>query len=96
MALPVTETVGSKKKEQKSLETGQDCEKKDENVKEKKKKPIEKENQKPKQETPALAPEVENPPIVGTEKVKLREKQFEIIQKSADMWIVCRFSVFVS
>ncbi|MCI82781.1 hypothetical protein A2U01_0104055, partial [Trifolium medium] len=35
--------------------------------------------------SPALAPKVVNPPIAETEKVKLREKQFEVIQKRSDL-----------
>ncbi|XP_004489649.1 multiple C2 domain and transmembrane region protein 14 [Cicer arietinum] len=102
LAVTVTETAGDgdekkeDKAEEKLLETGQDGDKKEENVKEEEKKeqekePKEEENQKPTEETPATGPspaptpEVENPPIAETEKVKLKENQFEIIQKSANL-----------
>ncbi|GAU44574.1 hypothetical protein TSUD_139470 [Trifolium subterraneum] len=86
---PVTESAGDTEKKE---ENSEEKKKEEETKKE--------ENQKPKEETPAekapapavtpapapaAAPEVVNPPIAETEKVKLKEKQFEVIQKRSDL-----------
>ncbi|CAK8533057.1 unnamed protein product [Lathyrus sativus] len=113
--LPVTETAGDEKKEEKAEEKPQEKvtetagdEKKEEKEKAEEKPPetvteaagdekkeeapnpvVTTENQKPKEETPAPAvppaAEVVNPPIAETEKVKIKEKQFEITQKRAEL-----------
>ncbi|WJX25442.1 hypothetical protein P8452_14480 [Trifolium repens] len=93
--LPVTESAGDDKKEEKAEKVEEKPPKKEEEKKEETK---QEENQKPKEETPAEktttpaaavtpapAPETVNPPIAETEKVKLKEKQFEVIQKRSDL-----------
>ncbi|CAI8595208.1 unnamed protein product [Vicia faba] len=109
--LPVNETAGDEKKEEKAEEKppetvteGESDGKKEEKAEEKPPETVTEaagdekkeetpnpvvttEDQNPKEETPAVppAPEVVNPPIAEFEKVKIKEKQFEIIQKRADL-----------
>lgn len=113
--LPVTDSAGDEKKDEKVeekspvTESAGDGEKKEENPPvtdsagdEKKKEENTKEEEKPKEETPAEktpapgnppenppatppAPEVVNPPVAETKDVKIKEKQYEIVQKRADV-----------